>query len=294
MAAARLVDSTTSPPARKYQSRPPPTHAHDQDPWPLYSEVTSVRFKMSSAAAGRLSRSSRPLSSRISRLSKHRRLPPRGPPHPRAYATLPPPNTPSGSVVIRPAPNLAVDVPKLIPPPAPGSGPLMERRADRELPKYVPWWMVWVKTLPLFAALLTVSALGIFNYQKLSSSTVASILYALRTNPQVREVLGGEIYFRDRVPWITGTMNQLKGVIDIGFGVKGKRGKGYVRFRSFRQGRRGFFETKEWSLELEDGRVLQLLESEGTDRVAATLISPATNQEGDTRLAESVDSLAAK
>lgn len=204
----------------------------------------------------------------------------------RQLATLPPPNAPTGSIVIRPAPNLAVDVPKLIPPPVAGSGPLLERRADRELPKYVPWWAVWAKTMPLFAALLTVSALAIFNYQKLSSSTVASILYALRTNDQVREVLGGEIYFRDRVPWIRGTINQLRGVIDIGFGVKGKKGRGYVRFRSFRTGRRGFFETKEWSLELEDGRTLQLLETESVDPLAARPSESRSAPEDDARLAD--------
>lgn len=249
---------------------------------------------MSSIAVGRLGHSSRSFSSRIPQLTRSRRLPPHVPSTPRPYATLPPPNTPTGSIVIRPAPNLAVDVPKLIPPPVPGSGPLMERRADRQLPPYVPWWMVWVKTLPLFAALLTISALGIFNYQKLSSSTVASILYALRTNPRVREALGGEIYFRDRVPWIRGTVNQVKGVIDIGFGVKGKTGKGYVRFRSFRKGRRGFFETEEWSLELEDGRVLQLLENEATDPMAATPRTVTTDTGRESRLADNMHSLAAK
>ena len=201
-------------------------------------------------------------------------------------ATLPHPNAPTGSIIIRPAPSVAVDGPRLIPPPVPGSGPLLERRADRELPPYVPWWMVWAKTLPLFVAVLTVSALGIFNYQKLSSSTVAAILYALRTNDEVREVLGGEIYFRDRVPWIWGTLNQIRGVIDIGFGVKGKRGRGYVRFRSFRKGRMAFFETKEWSLELEDGRVLQLLAAEGGDPMnAATKAPSSASRSDDSRLA---------
>ena len=34
-------------------------------------------------------------------------------------------------------------------------------------------------------------------------------------------------------------MNQLHGRVDIGFGVKGTRGRGWMRFRSIRVGRTG-------------------------------------------------------
>ena len=84
---------------------------------------------------------------------------------------------------------------------------------------------------------MIVSSLGIFNYQKTSSSVVSSTLYALRTNPRAREVLGDEIYFRDRFPWIWGTLNQLHGKIDIGFGVKGTKTTGFMKFRSERKRR---------------------------------------------------------
>jgi cytochrome c oxidase assembly factor 1 len=119
--------------------------------------------------------------------------------------------------------------------------------------------------MPVFLVIITAAALGIFNYQKLSSSVVASVLYALRTSEQAREALGGEIYFRDRVPWVSGTLNQLRGVIDIGFGVKGTGGTGYVRFRSRRRERAGMYETLEWSLELQDGRKIQLLDKNVAD-----------------------------
>ena len=188
----------------------------------------------------------------------------------RGLATLPDPRTPTGSIIIRPSPQTAIDAPRLVPPPVPGDGPLLERRADRELPKYVPGWMPWAKTFPLFVILITVASLGIFNYQKSSSSVVSSILYALRTNDKVREALGGEIYFRDRVPWIWGKLNQLQGIIDIGFGVKGKQGSGFVRFKSRRKDRMGFYETSEWSLELEDGTLLQLLEQESKNPLLST------------------------
>lgn len=86
---------------------------------------------------------------------------------------------------------------------------------------------------------MSVSALGIFNYQKASSSIVASTLYALRTSDIGRSELGDEIYFRDMWPWIWGEMNQLHGRVDITFGVKGTRGRGVMRFKSERRGRMG-------------------------------------------------------
>ncbi|KAF2142414.1 uncharacterized protein K452DRAFT_326332 [Aplosporella prunicola CBS 121167] len=152
----------------------------------------------------------------------------------------------------------------LVAAPKPGSGPLMERRADRALPS-VSTHRRWVYTVPLFFGIIGVSALAIFNYQKQSSSVTESTLYALRTNPAAREALGGEIYFASKIPWIRGEINQLHGRIDINFRVKGKKQCGTMRFRSERKTRMGYFETLEWSLKTDDGQVLQLLDSAKPD-----------------------------
>ena len=128
----------------------------------------------------------------------------------------------------------------LIAPPRANSGPLMTRRSDRALPVIVPSYRIWLKTVPIFLAIITASALGIFNYQKSSSSVVAATLYALRTSEIGRRELGDEIYFRDMWPWIWGEMNQLHGKVNIGFGVKGTKGRGYMRFRSERKSRMGY------------------------------------------------------
>ncbi|KAL9104679.1 MAG: hypothetical protein Q9163_000422 [Psora crenata] len=153
----------------------------------------------------------------------------------------------------------------LIAPPQPNAGPLMTRRSDRALPNITPSYRTWLRTTPIFIVILTVSALGIFNYQKSSSSVVSATLYALRTSEIARRELGDEIYFRDMLPWIWGEMNQLHGKINIGFGVKGTKGKAYMRFRSERKSRMGYFETREWSLETEDGRIVQLLDEGKAD-----------------------------
>ncbi|EME84364.1 uncharacterized protein MYCFIDRAFT_202990 [Pseudocercospora fijiensis CIRAD86] len=177
-------------------------------------------------------------------------------------------------MIIRPSLRLLRATPKvrntpcrrtLIAAPKPGSGPLLERRADRALPSISTGINIWIKTLPVFALVVTGSSLAIFNYQKTSSSVVKSTLYSLRTNAQAREILGDEIYFASQIPWISGELNQLHGRIDISFWVKGTKRKGLMRFKSERKTRMGLFETLEWSLQLEDGEKISLLPGEGED-----------------------------
>lgn len=136
----------------------------------------------------------------------------------------------------------------------------MERRADRELPDVQTSRFRWSRTFPIFFGIVAATSIAIFNYQKLSSPVVSSTLYALRTNARAREYLGDEIYFKAQIPWISGEMNQLHGRIDIKFNVKGTKRTGVMRFASFRPTPRGMFETTEWSLETEDGKVIDLLE----------------------------------
>lgn len=151
----------------------------------------------------------------------------------------------------------------------------MERRPDRELPNIegFRWW----RTMPIFLAVIALSSLAIFNYQKLSSPIVASTLYSLRTNKRARELLGDEIYFAQQIPWIAGEMNQLRGRIDIRFSVKGTRSSGVMRFASVRPSPRGMFETTEWSLEMPDGTRIDLLDD--SDPFKGIVGSPMDEEE---------------
>lgn len=126
----------------------------------------------------------------------------------------------------------------LIAAPKAGDGPLMERRGDRELPKPEPNRLL--RTFPIFLIILGASALAFFNYQKSSSSVVTSALYALRVNPKGRELLGDEVYFAHRVPYIWGSIDQLHGKIDIWFRVKGTKASGMMKFKCQRPTRMGF------------------------------------------------------
>ncbi|KAK5997818.1 Cytochrome c oxidase assembly factor 1 [Cladobotryum mycophilum] len=151
----------------------------------------------------------------------------------------------------------------MTPAPKPGDGPLMSRRADRELPGGHQNNQPPLATHPpLFLAVVTACSVAIFNYQKSSSPIISSTLYALRTNPTARSLLGDEIYFKHQIPWIGGEMNQMRGRIDISFAVKGTRASGLMRFASYRPSSKSLFETTAWSLETEDGRVVDLLDGE--------------------------------
>ncbi|KAH7153125.1 cytochrome oxidase complex assembly protein 1-domain-containing protein [Dactylonectria macrodidyma] len=144
--------------------------------------------------------------------------------------------------------------------PKPGDGPMLARRADRELPDVDDVRFQWRRTLPIFLVIVTTCSVAIFNYQKMSSPIISSTLYALRTSPEARELLGDEIYFKHQIPWIHGEMNQLHGRIDIWFSVRGSKGSGSMHFASNRPGPKAFFQTTDWSLTMEDGTRLDLLD----------------------------------
>jgi cytochrome c oxidase assembly factor 1 len=115
----------------------------------------------------------------------------------------------------------------------------MERRSDRALPS-LSSPNRWLRTLPIFAAVMAACTLAIFNYQKSNSSVVSSALYSLRTNDEARRILGDEVYFAQQLPWIWGSIDQVHGRIDVSFMVKGTRGKAMMRFVSERKTRMGF------------------------------------------------------
>ena len=132
----------------------------------------------------------------------------------------------------------------LIAAPADSQGPLLSRRSDRALPDVRSSYSIWLKSFPIFFGVIAASALAIFNYQKSSSAIVNATLYALRTNEVARKELGDQIYFRDKFPWVWGTMNAVHGQVDIAFGVKGTKSKGLMRFKSIRKTRMGYVSPK--------------------------------------------------
>jgi len=106
------------------------------------------------------------------------------------------------------------------------------------------------------------------NYEKMNHSVVNSTMYALRVHPEAREKLGDEVYFSHQVPWIWGTIDQVHGVIDVNWGVKGKKMKGNMRFRATKEKGDEFFQTRLWTLSMADGEVIDLLKEDSVDPIS--------------------------
>ncbi|KAJ1981268.1 cytochrome oxidase assembly protein 1 [Dimargaris verticillata] len=95
-----------------------------------------------------------------------------------------------------------------------------------------------------------------FNHQRLSSSVVTSTVFFVRHSDKAVEALGQPIAFENGWPWISGTINQLKGQVDISFRIKGSKGSGTVFVKSFRTGHH--WNDQELALRLDNGQVIDL------------------------------------
>jgi len=118
---------------------------------------------------------------------------------------------------------------------------LLQRSPNRPLPTLASLSATrrWLLTFPIFLSILTASALGIFNYQKVNSPITTATLYALRTNREARDVLGDEVYFASKWAWIWGKINLVQGNVDVNFKVKGTKEEGVMRFVAKRLGGKG-------------------------------------------------------
>lgn len=103
---------------------------------------------------------------------------------------------------------------------------------ERELPKPPPPSKKrWLWTGVGVGAVVWVVGLGAaLNHQRLSSSVVHGTLFMVRYDPRVIALIGDHVDYADSWPWISGTVNHLKGKIDIGFDVKGSTGKLFFFF----------------------------------------------------------------
>jgi len=96
-------------------------------------------------------------------------------------------------------------------------------------------------------------------------------------NPRARELLGDEIYFAQRIPWIWGKIDSLHGIVDIEFSVKGTKSTGLMKFKCTRPKGNTFFQTDHWNLQLENGTVIDLIGHETTDPMVRSDLPTAEN-----------------
>ncbi|KAI7899262.1 cytochrome oxidase complex assembly protein 1-domain-containing protein [Cokeromyces recurvatus] len=110
---------------------------------------------------------------------------------------------------------------------------------ERELPRPAPpsrkrwlWAGAGVGALVWFVGLGAA-----LNHQRLSSSVVHGTLFMVRYDHRVISLIGDKVNYADYWPWISGSVNHLKGKIDIKFRIRGSKDEiAVVHFISKREG----------------------------------------------------------
>ncbi|TFK20545.1 DUF1783-domain-containing protein [Coprinopsis marcescibilis] len=136
----------------------------------------------------------------------------------------------------------------------------------RDLPKIQPKW-----PMALAALVVAGTCWGLFmtyatNQEKLSSSVFRSIMRSIRSDPQLREVLGEAIrpqpeWWLNGDPRVIGRIGQLQGNIDVSFRVKGSKGSGTLYFTSIRKEKGVPFTVLRFKVICDDGTVIHISDS---------------------------------
>jgi len=82
------------------------------------------------------------------------------------------------------------------------------------------------------------------------TSVVQTLIWNIRTSPKVREALGADVKIVSAwfgTPHIKGTLNTLRGYVDVSFPVSGVLGSGVVFFTSIRKSADSNFEISKSS-----------------------------------------------
>lgn len=99
----------------------------------------------------------------------------------------------------------------------------------------------------------------IFNYEKTSSPVITSAMYFLRRSNLAVNALGDDITFAYQWPWIWGTLNTVKGDVDIEFDVKGSKNSAVLYLQANRESKQEQFKIRKWILKTADGNIVDLL-----------------------------------
>ena len=127
-------------------------------------------------------------------------------------------------------------------------------RIERELPDPFTEKRQNINYLVVYFIAITVSCAIIFNYEKTRSPVTNSVLFCLRRSHQVKETLGSNIGFQSSWPWIKGTLNSYKGIVDIEFSVSGSKTSGVVHLKASRDSPDKSFRVSLWTLTIDDSQ----------------------------------------
>ncbi|KAI8575427.1 hypothetical protein K450DRAFT_261973 [Umbelopsis ramanniana AG] len=144
-------------------------------------------------------------------------------------------------------------------------------RERRSLPKEAPRRTPLLVGAGIVGVSLWIGGLSYaMNYQRQSSSVVHGTLFTVRYDPRVRALLGENVGYADSWAWIDGSVNHLKGQVNIKFNIKGDNGQtAKVHFASRRDGNQ--WQTLVFNVVREDGVVINLDQRELTDTGAPVM-----------------------
>jgi hypothetical protein len=65
----------------------------------------------------------------------------------------------------------------------------------------------------------------VFNYQKVATGFFKESLFLVRAADEAKQLFGDNIRHPGPFSWVSGTLNQVKGIVDINYKVYGDKGK---------------------------------------------------------------------
>lgn len=123
---------------------------------------------------------------------------------------------------------------------------------DRELPDPFAAKKQNKRYFWVYAIGVTVSCALIFNYEKTRSPIINSVLYCLRRSEEAKAQLGPNIGFKSSWPWIWGTLNTVRGDIDVQFDVAGDNNSAKLKLKASRTAKFVPFDIQHFILEIDD------------------------------------------
>mmetsp|Transcript_3819 Transcript_3819/g.3709 ORF Transcript_3819/g.3709 Transcript_3819/m.3709 type:complete len:189 (-) Transcript_3819:127-693(-) len=105
---------------------------------------------------------------------------------------------------------------------------------------------------------VTLACIVIFNYEKTTSPIINSVMYFLRRSQNAKQLLGDNINFKQSWPWIWGTLNTVRGDIDIEFSVQGSENSGVLKLKATRESKLHPFYIHHWILQINDAQKTQI------------------------------------
>lgn len=125
-------------------------------------------------------------------------------------------------------------------------------RIERDLPDPFAERKQNINYLLVYFISITAACAIIFNYEKTRSPVTNSVLFCLRRSQQVKDALGSNIGFQSSWPWVKGSLNSFKGIVDIEFSVSGTKNSGIVHLKATRDSPDKSFKVTLWTLEVND------------------------------------------